>query len=65
MLSTPGDEARFELALSTSLLNELKHGTHLSKLAESLLLSTFQEKAIEPELQSRLAAALPSVRYIR
>lgn len=64
MLSTPGDEARFELALSTSLLNELKHGTHLSKLAESLLLSTFQEKAIEPELQSRLAAALPSVRYI-
>ena len=61
----PGEEGRFEVALSTSLLNELKHGSQLASLAEALLLSVFRDNSIEPELHRQLVAALPSVRYIR
>jgi len=65
MHSAPGEEGRFELALSTSLLNELKYGSQLGKLAEALLLSAFSDNSIKLSLQQELAAALPSVRYIR
>jgi len=65
MHSAPGEEGRFELALSTSLLNELKYGSQLGKLAEALLLSAFSDSSIKPSLQQEIAAALPSVRYIR
>ncbi|KAA6419240.1 MAG: hypothetical protein FRX49_10764 [Trebouxia sp. A1-2] len=64
MHSAPGEEGRFELALSTSLLNELKYGSQLGKLAEALLLSAFSDNSIKPSLQQEIAAALPSVRYI-
>ncbi|DBA83711.1 hypothetical protein WJX77_008370 [Trebouxia sp. C0004] len=64
MHSAPGEEGRFELALSTSLLNELKYGSQLGKLAEALLLSAFSDSSIKPSLQQEIAAALPSVRYI-
>ena len=60
-----GEEGRFELALSTSLLNELKYGSQLGRLAESILLSAFSNKAVEPALQREIAATLPSVRYVR
>jgi len=65
MQSAPGEEGRFELALSTSLLNELKYGSQLGKLAEALLLSAFSDNSIKPSLQQEIAAILPSVRYIR
>jgi len=65
MFSVAGEEEKFELALSTSLLNELKHGSQLGNLAEALLLSAFRENCIEPKLQQAIAAILPSVRYIR
>lgn len=65
MHSVAGEEGRFELALSTSLLNELKYGSQLGKLAEDLLLSAFGNNSIEPALQQEIAATLPSVRYIR
>lgn len=60
-----GEEGRFELALSTSLLNELKHGSQLGRLAESILLSAFSNKLIEPVLQREIAVTLPSVKYVR
>ncbi|KAL3131068.1 hypothetical protein ABBQ38_000383 [Trebouxia sp. C0009 RCD-2024] len=59
-----GEEGRFELALSTSVLNELKYGSQLGRLAESLLLSAFSNNTVEPVLQRELAATLPSVKYI-
>lgn len=64
MHSAPGEEGRFELALSTSLLNELKYGSQLGKLAEALLLSAFSDNSIKQSLHQEIAAALPSVRYI-
>lgn len=60
-----GEEGRFELALSTSVLNELKYGSQLGRLAESLLLSAFSNNSVEPGLQREIATTLPSVKYIR
>ena len=65
MYSAEGEESRFELALSTSLLNELKYGSQLGRLAESILLSAFGNRLIEPALQREIAATLPCVKYIR
>ena len=60
-----GQEGRFELALSTSVLNELKYGSQLNSLAESLLLSAFSNNSVEPVLQREIATLLPAVKYIR
>ena len=60
-----GEEGRFELALSTSVLNELKYGSQLASLAESLLYSAFSNNSVDPVLQREIASTLPSVKYVR
>lgn len=60
-----GEEGRFELALSTLVLNELKYGSQLGRLAESLLLSAFSNRLVEPALQREIAITLPSVKFVR
>ena len=60
-----GQERRFELALSTAVLNELKYGSQLGRLAESLLLSAFSNHSVAPALQREIATVLPSVRFVR
>lgn len=59
------EEARFELALSTSLLNEIKFGSQLSHLAEAMLLSAFRTNQVNAALHQQMKDALPAVRYIR
>lgn len=65
MFYSPEEEARFELALSTSLLNEMKYGSHLSHLAEAMLLSAFRTSEVNATLHQQMTEALPAVRYVR
>ena len=65
MFYSPDEEARFELALSTSLLNEVKFGSQLSHLAEAMLLSAFRTNQVNAALHQQMKDALPAVRYIR
>lgn len=65
MFYSPDEEARFELALSTSLLNEVKYGSQLSILAEAMLLSAFRTNEVNAALHQQITEALPAVRYVR
>lgn len=65
MYYSPDEKARFELALSTSLLNEIKFGSQLSHLAEAMLLSAFRTNQVNAALHEQITEALPAVRYVR
>lgn len=65
MLYSPDEEARFELALSTSILNELKYGSQLDRLAQNMLSSAFRGSFVDAALHAQIIEALPAVRYVR